>query len=113
MCTRNATKSCTVSLKLDGTEYRQYLIVCNEIENEIPIFSQIQRILLINDTVYFIVNKLVTEHFSEHRHAFKVQRYCGLNELVKASNLKFFRPFDLQSPYGSDGEYVVPSCMLV
>ncbi len=62
----------------------------------------------------FIVDKLFTEHFSEHHHAFKVQRYCELGELVKANRLKFYRPFDLQCLYGSDdGEYIVPSFVLV
>ncbi len=83
-------------VKIDGTEYRQDLIVCNEIDDEIPVFSQIRKILFIDSTVYFIVDKLFTEHFSEHHHAFKVQRYCELGELVKANRLKFYRPFDLQ-----------------
>jgi len=101
-------------VKIDGTEYRQDLIVCNEIEDEIPVFSQIRKILFIDSTVYFIVDKLFTEHFSEHFHAFKVQRYCELSELVKANSLKFYRPFDLQCLYGSDdGEYVVSSSVLV
>lgn len=96
-------------VKIDGTEYRQDLIVCNEIEDEILIFSQIRKILFIDSTVYFIVDKLFTENFSEH-HAFKLQRYCELGELVKANSLKFYRPFDLQCVYGSDdGEYIVPS----
>ncbi len=52
-------------VKMDGTEYRQDLIVCDAI----PVFSQIQKILFIDSTVYFLVD----EHFSEHHHAFKVQ----------------------------------------
>jgi hypothetical protein len=59
--------------------------------------------------VHTAVHKLFTEHFSEHHHAFKVQRYCELGELVKANSLKFYRPFDLQCLYVSDdGEYIVP-----
>lgn len=109
------TSMCSMNwVKIDGTEYRLDLLICNEIENEIPVFSQIRKILLVNNTVYFIADKLLTEHFSEHHHAFKVQRYCELGELIKASELKFYRPFDLQSSYGSDNsEYVVPLFMLV
>ncbi len=41
-------------------------------------------------------------------------RYCELGELVKANRLKFYRPFDLHCVYGSDdGEYIVPSFVLV
>ncbi len=67
--------------------------------------SCFHKILFIDSTVYFLVD--------EH-HAFKVQTYCVLGELVKANSLKFCRPFDLQCVYGSDdGEYIVPSFVLV
>ncbi len=52
-------------VKIDGTEYRQDLVVCDAI----LVFSQIRKILFIDSTVYFLLD----EHFSEHHHAFKVQ----------------------------------------
>lgn len=94
-------------VKISGTEYRTGLIVCSEFKEELPVFCKISKILVINSVIYFIADKLMVDHFSEHFHAYEV---CESNErnVVKADSLVIYRPFDLQMAYDSDDLYIVP-----
>lgn len=96
-------------VKLDGTEYRPGLVICTNIKNELPFFSKITNILVLGEKVYFLVDKLVTELFSEHYNAFRVVDGNEFDAVVPADDLKHYKPYDLQSAYGPDvNVYVVP-----
>ena len=45
-------------------EYRVRLIICGEIEHEIPVFCRIEKII-VGSVICFLVKKLVVDHFSE------------------------------------------------
>lgn len=97
-------------IKIDGAEYRAGLIICSEIgADEMPVFCKITNILLVDHSVHFLVDKLLTEHFSEHYHAFKVVDSDEREIIVKANCLKFYKAYDLQSAYSADESlYIVP-----
>ncbi|CAK6981099.1 uncharacterized protein LOC122832408 isoform X2 [Scomber scombrus] len=59
-------------VKVDGVEYKGGLVVCSSMEEDMPVFCQIDDVLLVEDDVYFLTKKLFTEMFVEHHHAFKV-----------------------------------------
>lgn len=61
-------------VKVDGVEYRAGLVVCSAIEKEMPVFCQMSDVLLIDNHIYLLVNKLFKENFDEHLHAFRVLR---------------------------------------
>lgn len=58
-------------VKMSGTESRTGLIIGSHIDHEMPVFCRIKR-LLVDSAMYFLVNKLVVDHFSEHFHAYQV-----------------------------------------
>lgn len=100
--------SCTNWVKIDGTEYRIGLIVCNEIQHKLPVFSRITQILLMRDSMYFLVNPLVTLSFNEHYHAFTVCDGEEKEAVFELQSLCFYSPFHLQCSYGPDNSiYVV------
>lgn len=93
---------------ISGTEYRAGLIICSEIEHEMPVFCRIKKILVVDSVIYFLVNKLVVDHFSEHFHAYQVFE-SDEKDVIKADSLVIYKPFDLQSAYGGDESlYIVP-----
>ena len=95
-------------VRISGTEYRTGLVVCTEIEHGMPVFCRIQNILLVESVVYFLVTKLVVDHFSEHFHAYQVFESED-KDLIKADSLEMYKSFDLQNAYGSDeSQYIVP-----
>lgn len=52
---------------------------------------------------FFFTNKLFTENFDDHHHAFRVLRSVE-RCLLKMSELKFHKPFDIQSSYNVSDE---------
>lgn len=66
----NENVCCTKWVKIDSVEYQIGLIFLNEIQHELPVFSRITQILLIHNSIYFLVNSLATLSFNEHYHAF-------------------------------------------
>lgn len=90
-----STKWVTIS----GTEYRAGLIICSEIEHEMSVFCRIKKILVVDSVIYFLVNKSVVDHFSEHFHAYQVFE-SDEKDVIKADSLVIYKPFDLQSAYG-------------
>ena len=100
----HATNWVTIS----GTEYRAGLIICSEIEHDMPVFCRIEKIIVVDSVICFLVNKLVVDHFNEHFHAYKVFE-SNDKDVVKADSLVIYKPFDLQSAYGGDeSQYIVP-----
>ena len=100
-------------VKFDGVEYKGGLVVCSSMEEDMPVFCQIDDVLLVEDDVYFLTKKLFTEMFVEHHHAFKVlptEERC----VMKMTELKCHKPFDIQSSYGKADEslYIIPSFIM-
>lgn len=100
-------------VKVDGVEYRAGLVVCSAIESEMPVFCQISDVLLVENCIYLLVNKLFTENFDEHHHAFRVvqsEERC----IIKMSEIQFYKPFDIQSSYSDVDEslYIIPSFVM-
>lgn len=94
-----------------GTEYHPGLLICSKIEEDLPVFSQIKNTVAFNGAHFLLIQDLETLSFAEHFHAFNVVQ--GNNEnvsVLNVVNLRFFKPFDLQTTYGFDryDQYVVP-----
>lgn len=84
------------------------LIICSEIQHDMPVFCRIKKIIVVDSIIYFLVYKLVVDHFNEHFHAYKVFE-SNDRDVVKADSLVIYKPFDLQSAYGGDeSQYIVP-----
>ncbi|CAI5668325.1 unnamed protein product [Oreochromis niloticus] len=95
-------------IKFSGTEYRKGLIICINVENEMPVFGRITTILLADSTTFFLVDKLLVDNFNEHFHAYRVFE-TDEKDVIKADNLIIYKPFDLQHAHtGVDCLYVVP-----
>lgn len=93
---------------ISGTEYRPGLIICTQIEHEMPVFLRIEKIIVVDSIICFFGKRLVVDHFSEHFHSYKVFE-SDHKDVVKADGLVIYKPFDLQSSYGGDkGQYLVP-----
>jgi len=52
--------------------------------------------LLVNSVIYFIVNKLMVDHFSEHFHAYNMFE-SDAKDVKKEDCLQMYKPIDLQS----------------
>lgn len=100
-------------VKVNGIEYRAGLAICSAMEDDMPLFSQISNILLVENCIFFLATKLFTEMFDDHQHAFRVLRY-GEKCVLKMTELKFHTPFDIQSSYHlSDASfYIVPAYVM-
>lgn len=94
-----------------GTEYRPGLVVCSNIEEDLPVFSEIKHIIGFDGTFFLITEDLETLCFAEHFHSFHVVlgNYANVS-MLKVEELRFFKPFDLQTSYGfdRDDQCVVP-----
>lgn len=98
-------------VKISGTEYRPGLIVCTEVNDEMPVFCKISKILLVKSDIYFVTDKLTVDCFSEHFHAYEVYEANERN-VVKADRLVVYKPFDLQMAYHTSDLYIVPTCSI-
>ena len=96
-------------VKVDGVEYKPGL-VCTLMEEDVPVFCQTLDVLLVEDDIYLLTHKLFTENFDEHHHAFKVLR-TDERCVMKTTELKCHKLFDIQSSYGATDEslYILPS----
>lgn len=73
-----------------------------------PVFCTIKKIMLLDSSIYFLVDKLVVDHFSEHFYAFQVFE-SDVADVIKADSLVMHKPFDLQNAYGeNESLYIVP-----
>lgn len=64
-------------------------------------------------TFFLLTHKLFTENFDEHHHAFKVvqtEEWC----VIKITELKCHRPFDIQNSYSAADEslYIISSFIM-
>lgn len=92
-------------LRHSGTEYRHDLLVCTKMENDLPVFSKITDIVLMDDQNLLVTKEFETVGFVEHLHAYRV-REQNIFGLSRVEDLPFFRPFDLQSLYGFEEPYL-------
>lgn len=82
--------------------------MCTEIKHELPVFCKITSILVLGENLYFVVEKLVPELFSEHCYAFRAVDGNEFDAVVKADDLKHYKPFNIQNAYGANEDtYVV------
>ena len=73
-----------------------------------PVFCRIQKIILVDSVMYFLVTKLVVDHFSERFHAYQVFESDD-KDVIKADSLEMYKPFALQNASGRDeNQYIVP-----
>lgn len=63
---------------------------------------------MLGENVSFVVVKLVTELFSEHCFAFSVVDGNEFDAVVKADDLKHYKPYNIQNACGpNEDTYVV------
>ncbi|KAI7811169.1 hypothetical protein IRJ41_011241 [Triplophysa rosa] len=107
----NSDRDITVTswLRHSGTEYHTDLLVCTKMEKDLPIFSKITDIVLIDDQNILVTKDFETVGFVEHLHVYHV-REQNVFGLSRVEDIPFFRPFDLQASYGFDEPhlYIVP-----
>lgn len=97
-------------VKINGIEYRSGLVIWTAMNDDMPVFCEICDVLLVEDSVFFLTTRLLTETFDEHSHAFKVFR-CENKCLLTMSELKSPKPFDIQRSYcvTDDTLYIIPA----
>lgn len=100
-------------VKIDGVEYKAGLVVCSTMEEDMPVFCQIIDTLMVENDIFLLTHKLFTENFDEHHHAFKVvqtEERC----VIKITELKCHRPFDIQNSYSAADEslYIISSFIM-
>ena len=61
------------SVKVDGTVYRNNMVLLCHFEDGMPVFGEIKHIIMIHSKeVLFIMLPLIAEYLERHYHAFKV-----------------------------------------
>lgn len=96
-------------VKVDGCEYKEGLLVCTAVEDELPVFCKIVKILFVDNDILFLVQEMMTDCFSEHFHAFKVLNSEERYFVLKCCDLHSPKCFAMQNAYGPDNElYIVP-----
>ncbi|KAK0149552.1 hypothetical protein N1851_009708 [Merluccius polli] len=99
-------------VKHNGTEYRPGLLVCVEVAAEMPVFCQIQTVIVKDEQVTLTGSGVETVCFDEHYHAFKIvlkpfQAVKVVHVLV-IQELVYFKPVDVQMGFvGSEPEAAV------
>lgn len=103
-------------VKYNGTEYRSGLIVCGEVDIDLPVFYKIKDIVVRNEFVVLVASPLKTVCFDDHCYAYRIEpRHCESLKVFNVTELIYYKPFDVQMSYGSDNFFwfVVPYCSLV
>ena len=97
-----------------GTEYRVNSVVHTGWLDEMPEFSSISKIVVLNSSkVYFVLTKFVTRQFASHFHAFKVCKPARDSSLLlQQSQFKHYLPLHIiKQPEAANGAvYIVPRC---
>jgi hypothetical protein len=96
--------------------YRPGLVVCLEINEELPVFSKISTIVVKDEQVVLIGSSVETICFDEHFHAFKVlYKPSQAPKVFNVQELLYFKPMDVQMAYGSTDVslFVVPYCHMM
>lgn len=99
-----------------GTEYRPGLVVCVEINEEMPVFCKISTIIVKDEKVILAGAGVENICFDEHYHAFKVLlKPSQALKVVSVQELVYFKPMDIQMSYGPTDSslFVVPYCHMM
>lgn len=90
-------------VKFNGTEYRSGLIICGEVDIDLPVFYKIQDIVVRNEFVLLVAMQLKTVCFYDHLYAYRIDPKCTDSlKVFNATELMYYKPYDLQMSYGSD-----------
>lgn len=100
--------------KHNGFTYRQHLVICGAVECEMPLFYQIESVLIMHEKVLLLTLPLCTVTFQEHFHAYEVTRTKQDFVVFHVDNLPYPRPFDIQMSYGVNDKalFIVPYCFI-
>lgn len=100
--------------KHNGFVYRPNLVICGKVESEMPLFYQIESILIIHEKLLLLTLPLCTVTFQEHFHAYEVTKIKQDFVVFHVDDLQYPRPFDIQMSYGVNDTalFVVPYCFL-
>ena len=85
-----------------------------KVQSEMPLFYQINSILILQENVLLLTVPLCTVTFQEHFHAYEVTRSKEDFVVFHVDNLPYPRPFDIQMSYGVNDTalFVIPHCFL-
>lgn len=85
------------------TEYRTGLIICGEVDIDLPVFYKIQDVVVRNVFVVLVVLQLKTVCFHNNLYAYRIDPKCTDSlKVFNATELMYYKPCDLQISYGSD-----------
>lgn len=75
-------------VKVDGVEYRAGLVICTAVEDDLSVFCEISDVLLVENLIYLLANKLFTEIFDN---IIMHLKYCEVRKgvLLKCLSLNF------------------------
>lgn len=59
-------------VKHNGFIYRPYLVICGKVESEMPLFYQIESVMIIYEKLLLLTSPLCAVGFHEHFHAYEV-----------------------------------------
>lgn len=64
-------------VKHNGTEYHSALIICGDVDTDLPVFYKIKDIVVRNEFVTLVASLLKTVCFDDHRYAYNIEsRHC-------------------------------------
>ena len=100
--------------KHNGFVYHPHLVICGKVDSEVPLFYQIESVLIMCEKLLLLTVPLVTVTFQEDFHAYEVIRSKHDLVFFHVDNLHYPRPFDIQRSYGGNDTalLVVPYCFL-
>ena len=112
--TLNVSSVSTTSwVKYYGTEYQIGMFVCTSVENEMPIFYNIN-IIIKDDEPFLLTTKVMTMYFDDHLNAFSIEEVDDVFTVIFVNDLLYYRPYDRQfSPDNDETTYIVPYCSFV
>ena len=101
-------------VKVCGTHYQSSLLVCHDV-GELPLFGQIQHIIVYNNNIFFVLLLLDTLYHNSHYHAFTVEISHPCSHIVKnQKELVDYKPLDLMTNLSKTDsrKYVAPRHVL-
>lgn len=97
---------------MHGTEYRIGAVVFEGVQNNLPRFGSIEKIVVTsNNNIWFMLKKFLTIDFSQHFHAFEIQKPVNADFVLKAqTDFGTYLPAHVTKPLGSVNgrSYVAP-----
>ena len=100
-------------VKCNGNVFRPGLAICVKVENELPVFHVIQKIVIKDEQVIFITTALETICLNEHVHAYKVLHTTEAPFVLDIKGIFYHRIFDILMSYGGDTDlFIVPYCFM-